>query len=312
MTNWATRVTGSLTGPGYAGKTSAEGLVCDANNVYMSGYFNNTANYYHAVTPGTPTFGPSQAVITNGINNGMYIAAYNKSGTFQWVNQGNIASSLFVPNGIQLTVDATGIYVVVPFPDVISFNTTPGGGSFVQLINTGGASTYNIGIVKYTLAGSVVWINKILNVDNTSGNIATNGFSISSDGSGLYVTGGFGQDPIGLYQSSTTGDPSPQAATLSTAGDTNMNAFLVKYTLLGLLQWSTLIGRSGSFAYGYGVTANTNVIYVTGMGNGIINLYHSNGLSQPNKIAVSLDPGAGTYFYSYVAKYNQVGQLLFG
>jgi hypothetical protein len=155
-------------------------------------------------------------------------------------------------------------------------------------------------------------VNKILNVDNTSGNLATNGFSISSDGSGLYVTGGFGQDPIGLYQSSTTGDPSPQAATLSTAGDTNMNAFLVKYTLLGLLQWSTLIGRSGSFAYGYGVTANTNVIYVTGMGNGIINLYHSNGLSQPNKIAVSLDPGAGTYFYSYVAKYNQVGQLLFG
>ena len=315
MANWATRTTGSLTGPGYAGTTSAEGLVCDANNVYMTGYFNNTANYYHAVTPGAPTFGPSQAVITNGSNNGMYIVAYNKAGTFQWVNQGNIASPMFIPNGIQLTVDATGVYVVVPFPDVISFNNNPkppGGGLFLQLINTGGASTYNIGIVKYTLAGYLVWVNKIMNVDNTSGNVATNGFSLSSDGSGLYVTGGFGRDTIGLYQSSTTGDPSPQAATLSTAGGTNMNAFLVKYNLLGALQWSTLIGRSGSYAYGFGVSTNTNVIYVTGMANNAIDLYHSNGLSQPNKIAASLDPGAGIYFYSYVAKYNQAGQVLFG
>jgi hypothetical protein len=202
--------------------------------------------------------------------------------------------------------------VVVPFPDAISLNTTPGGGSFIQLINTGGASTYNIGIIKYTLAGSLVWVNKILNVDNTSGNIVTNGFSISSDGSGLYVTGGFGQDTIGLYQSSTVGDPSPQAATLSTAGGTNMNAFLIKYNLLGALQWSTLIGRSGSYAYGYGVSANTNVIYVTGMANNAVDLYHSNGLSQPNKIAVSLDPGTGLYFYTYVAKYDHAGQILFG
>lgn len=314
MTNWATRVTGSLTGPGYAGTTSANGLVCDANNVYMTGYFNNTANYYHAVTPASPSFGPSQAVITNGVNNGMYIVAYNKSGTFQWVNQGNISSPLFISNGIQLTVDASGVYVVVPFSDAISFNNNPqppSGGSFVQLINTG-VDTYNIGIVKYTLTGYLVWVNKIMDVDNSSGNVATNGFSISSDGSGLYVTGGFGQNTIGLYQSSTTGDPSPQAATLSTAGGTNMNAFLIKYNLLGALQWSTLIGRSGSYAYGYGVSANTNVIYVTGMANNAVDLYHSNGLSQPNKIAISLDPGAGMYFYTYVAKYNQAGQVLFG
>ena len=312
MTNWATRMTGSLTGPGYPGTTSAHGLVCDANHVYITGYYNHTANYYDAVTPGSPIFGSSQAVITNSINNGMYIAAYNKSGAFQWVNVGNIASPTFIPNGIQLTVDGTGVYVVVPFPGVISFNTTPAGGSFVQLINTGGSSTYNIGIVKYTFAGSVIWINKILNVDNTSGNAATIGFSISSDGSGLYVTGGFGQNTIGLYQSSTTGDPTPQVATLSTAGGTNMNTFLVKYNLLGTLQWSTLIGRSGSYAYGYGVSANTNVIYVTGTANNAVDLYHSNGLSQPNKIATSLVPRAGTYFYSYVAKYDHAGQVLFG
>jgi hypothetical protein len=311
MTNWATRMTGSLTGPGYPGTTSAQGLVCDANNVYVTGYYNHTANFYNAVTPGAPVFGSSQAVITNGINNGMYITAYNKSGAFQWVNVGNISSPTFIPNGIQLTADGTGVYVVVPFPNVISFNTTPGGGSFLQLINTGGASTYNIGIVKYTLAGSVIWINKILNVDNGSGNIATNGFSISSDGSGLYVTGGFGQNTIGLYQSSTTGDPTPQAATLSTAGGTNMNAFLIKYNLLGALQWSTIIGRSASYAYGYGVSANTNIIYVTGMANSAIDLYHSNGLSQPNKVATSLVPNAGSYFYSYVAKYDHAGQIIF-
>ena len=312
MTNWATRMTGSLVGPGYAGTTNAQGLICDVNNVYMTGYFNNTVNCYDAVTSAAPVFGASQAVITNGINNGMYIVAYNKSGTFQWINQGNITNFSFIPMGVKLAIDATGVYVVVPFPDVISFNTIPGGGSFIQLINTGGASTYNIGIVKYTFTGTLVWMNKILNVDNGSGTIYTNGFGISSDGSGLYVTGGFGANTIGLYNSSTSGDPTPQVATLTTAGGTNTNTFLVKYNLLGTLLWSTLIGRSGSYAYGYSVAANTNVIYVTGMANGAIDFYHSNGLSQPNKIAISLDPGAGTYFYTYVAKYDHVGQVLFG
>ena len=314
MTNWATRMTGS-TVASYPGTTNATGLVCDSNNVYITGYYNNTANYYNAVTPASPAFGASQAIITNGINNGMYIAAYSKTGAFQWVNTGNINSFSFISMGIQLTVDATGVYVIVPFPNAISFNKNPqppGGGTSIQLINIGGANTYNVGIVKYDLTGSLVWINKILNVDNGSGNVATNGFSLSSDGSALYVTGGFGQNTIGLYNSSTTGDPAPQAATLSTAGDTNTNTFLIKYSLLGTLQWSTIIGRSGSYANGFDVASNTNMIYLTGTANGPVDLYNSNGLSQPNKIASSLIPGAGLFYYAYVVKYDYNGQVVFG
>jgi hypothetical protein len=43
MTNWATRMTGS-TVASYPGTTNATGLVCDSNNVYITGYYNNTAN----------------------------------------------------------------------------------------------------------------------------------------------------------------------------------------------------------------------------------------------------------------------------
>jgi len=314
MTNWATRMTGGL-GAGYPGTTSAEGLVCDANQVYIAGYYNNTANYYHAVTPAAPTFGASQAEITNGANNGMYIAAYNKSGLFQWVNSGNIGNTLIDPMGIRLTVDASGVYAIAPFPDAITYNTTPRGATF-QLRGSAGLSGYNIGIVKYTLTGSVAWVNKILNVDNVAGRIGVNGFGLSSDGSALYVTGGFGRDILGLYNSTTSGDPlSPaplpaQAATLSTAGDTNMNAFLIKYNLLGAVQWSTIIGRSGSTAYGYGVYANTNNVYVTGAATGPVDLYQANGLSQPNKIATSLVTSAN--LYTYVVKYDYNGQVIFG
>jgi hypothetical protein len=245
----------------------------------------------------------------------MYIAAYNKTGAFQWVNTGNIGNFTFISMGIQLTVDATGVYVIVPFSNVISFNNNPqpiGGGSFIQLINTGGANTYNIGIAKYSLTGYLTWINKILNVDNGSGNLITNGFSLSSDGSALYVTGGFGQNTIGLYNSSTSGDPTPQAATLSTAGGSNTHTFLIKYSLLGALQWSTYIGRSGSFANGFDVAANTTAIYLTGMANGTVDLYNSNGLAQPTKIGSTLIPGAGLYYYAYVAKYDYNGQVLLG
>ncbi len=324
MTNWATRMTGGLNPlQNYPGTTSAEGLVCDSNQVYISGYYNNTANYYDAITPAVPTFDSSKAEITNGANNGMYIAAYNKSGTFQWVNVGNISSDTFVPSGIQLTMDATGVYVVVPFPDVISFNRDPqppGGGLFIQLRNTAG-NTYNIGFVKYTLTGTLVWVNKILNVDVNIGsaNINTNGFSLSSDGSSLYMTGGFAPFPIELYHSSTIGDPTPPTpqpspvATLSTASGTqDPTTFLIKYNLLGALQWSTIIGRSGNYAYGLDVSANTNNTYVTGTANGPVDIYHSNGLAQPDKIATSLVPNAGAYFYSYIVKYNHAGQVIFG
>jgi hypothetical protein len=283
--------------------------------VYITGYYNHTANYYNAVTPASPAFGASQAEVTNGINNGMYIAAYNKTGAFQWVNTGNIGNFNFISMGIQLTVDATGVYVIVPFPNLISFNNNPqpiGGGSFIQLINTGGASTYNIGIAKYSLTGYLTWINKILNVDNGSGAVVTNGFSLSSDGSALYVTGGFGQSTIGLYNSSTSGDPTPQAATLSTAGGSNTHTFLIKYSLLGALQWSTYIGRSGSFANGFDVAANTTAIYLTGAAIGAVDLYNSNGLAQPTKIGSTLIPGAGLYYYAYVAKYDYNGQVLLG
>ena len=321
MTNWATRMTGGLDPlQSYPGTTSAEGLVCDANQVYISGYYNNTANYYDAVTPAAPSFDSSKAEITNGANNGMYIAAYNKSGAFQWVNVGNILNDTFIPTGVQLTIDATGVYVAVPFPNVISFNTIPSGGSVVNLRNTA-TNTYNIGLVKYTLTGSLIWVNKILNVDIDIGsiNISANGFSLSSDGSSLYVTGGFGPSSISLYHSSTIGDPTPPTpqpvpnATLGTASGTqDPTTFLIKYNLLGALQWSTIIGRSGNYAFGYDVSANTNIIYVTGTLNGPVDLYHSNGLAQPNKIATSLIPNAGAYFYSYIVKYDYNGQVIFG
>jgi len=167
-----------------------------------------------------------------------------------------------------------------------------------------------MGIVKYTLTGSLVWINKILNIDNGGGNISNNGFSLSSDGSALYVTGGFGlSGTIGLYNSSTSGDPAPQAATLNTAGGTNGNAFLVKYNLLGGLQWSTIIGRNGSFAYGYSVVAETNLIYLTGTANGPVDVYNANGLSQPTTIGKTLTPDATSYFYTYLIKYSYGGQV---
>jgi len=313
LTNWATSLTGDISTRN--GSSNVIGIVCDVNNVYMTGYFNTAVNVYRAVTPASPSLGASQATLSNGSNNGVYIAAFSKAGNVLWANQGNIANTYFIPMGIKLTVDATGVYMIVPFPEVISFNNNPqpiGGGSFKQLINTGGSSTYNIGIVKYSLDGYLTWINKILNVDNGSGNIYSNGFGLSSDGSALYVTGGFGANTIGLYNSSTSGDPTPQAATLSTAGGTNTNVFLIKYTLLGALQWSTIIGRNSSYAYGYSVAANTNVLYVTGTANGPVDLYNANGLSQPTSIASSLIPGAGTYFYTYVAKYDYNGKVLLG
>jgi hypothetical protein len=60
------------------------------------------------------------------------------------------------------------------------------------------------------------------------------------------------------------------------------------------------------------VSANTNNTYVTGTANGPVDIYHSNGLAQPDKIATSLVPNAGAYFYSYIVKYNHAGQVIFG
>lgn len=304
--NWATRLTGSTTGPGYPGSSSAIGLICDNTQVYMTGYYNNTLNCYDASALSTVRY-----TVSNGSNNGMYMIAYNMAGVVQWLTHGTIAHSDFICAGVSLALDATGVYVAVPFTEAITFRTTPGGVSTVQLLNTGGVNTYNIGIVKYTLAGTIAWINKIMNVDNYFATVGQNGFSLSSDGSALYVTGGFGANTIGLYNSSTSGDPTPEAATLSTAGgDATTNAFLIKYNLLGALQWSTIMGHLGSSVFGYHVTSNTNLIYVTGTLNGPLDAYHANGLFQPTKIGVTITPPASTYVNSYVVRYTSNGQVI--
>jgi hypothetical protein len=301
--NWATCMTGDTTTT--EGYSKSMGVICDANNVYMTGYFNTNITCYDAVTPPAQTFGAPRYTMTNGIDNGMFIMMYNKLGVAQWVNQGNTTSSAFVCNGIQLALDATGVYVVVPFPNIISLYNNPGGaGPFVQLIN--GASNYNLGIVKYTLTGTISWINKILDVDD---NVTTNGFSIYSDGMSLYVTGGFGSRPIVLYNGGAT-NPTTSVATLNTAGGTNMNVFLVKYNLLGAAQWMTRIGRSGKYAYGYSVTSDVNIVYVSGCANGSIDLYNAKGLSQPVTIGASIERAANTYVYSYVAAFDYTGQVL--
>ena len=313
IVNWGTRLTGSIVST-YPGSSSATGLICDSGNVYMTGYYNNTANVYDAVTPAAPTFGATRYTVSNGEDNGMYIAAYNKAGVVQWINVGNITNHSFVPIGLQLTMDATGVYALVQFPGgtdgIISFNTTPGGGSFLQLTNVVAPGSYNIGIAKYSLTGSLIWINKILNVNNATS--VTDGYSLSSDGSSLYVTGCFGASAIRLYNASTGGDPTPQVASLSTAGDTDTNVFLIKYNLLGALQWSTIIGKAGSYAYGYDVASNMYNIYVTGAAIGAVDLYNANGLSAPTKSGVSLAPTAGAYIYTYVAKYDYNGKVVLG
>ena len=152
---WAKKAGGPSQDRGY-------GIVIDASeNVYITGTFTQSATF-------------KNTTITNPANNSSFVAKYNSSGQFQWVNESGACCDTTKSNGIALD-DNGNIYIAGYFMDETRFDS--------YRFNSRGVS--DIFIVKYDPSGDVIWAKQAGGIEEDG----AYGLVVDNLNHLLYVTG---------------------------------------------------------------------------------------------------------------------------
>jgi hypothetical protein len=262
------------------------GIGCDAaKNIYVTGYFGNTA-----VTGSLPAnFNPAGGgtINTQG-NEDCFLAKYDMNGNYQWALGLGNAGANTQERAWDIATDANGnSYVVGGFNGTMNFNPlgTPMNYSLPDTLS-------GLFIARYNTNGICQWV-VMLNAQCTS--VFNEGYATCDlDASGnLYVAGNFRGTNVNF-------NPLGTATPLNSSGLTDM--FIAKYNVMnGMLLWVKRIGGPASDIVSPGslrCDKNGNP-YFTGRLSGTGN--------------VDFDPGSGTTNISnsslYLASYDSIGNL---
>lgn len=209
------------------GDDSGNSIAVDANgNVYVTGYFRNTA-----------TFGSTTLTAASGGNSfgaaDIFIAKYNSSGALVWVQK---AGGLGEDAANSITTDAAGnIYVTGSFSGTATFGPA-------TVISAGEVDVF---IAKYSSSGTLLWIRRA----GGSRHDYSNDIAVAANGN-IYILGNF-------VQSATFG-----TTTLTTASTSSYATFIAKYDNNGSFQWAQK-AEGGGESSGIAVDGN-NDIYISG------------------------------------------------
>jgi hypothetical protein len=120
-------------------------------------------------------------------------------------------------------------------------------------------------IAKYLASGELQWATVIDGLGNKDG------YSVTSDGSNVYVIGQYTTlgSSISIYNATTTSSPYPTLATpvaiTLPGGQLGIAVtFILKINSAGVVQWATIMGGNGTNVRGYGISINGTDVYVSG------------------------------------------------
>lgn len=228
---WAVRAGGSSQDIGY-------GVAEAGNDVYITGYFRNTAG-----------FSSNTSLVTAG-DNDIFLAKYTSTGTLQWARRGggtlsDISQGVAISNsGVCITGSANpGTFT----PGVINFNTPSASGSNEITIPAG---NLNIIVAQFDFSGNFQWARR-----GGGGGLAS-GSGIASSGSDIYVTGYF-------RSVANFNNPSASGSNEIFSVGTLQDMFLAKYSDTGTFR-KAIRGGGAAEDYGWSVAASGSDIYVGG------------------------------------------------
>ncbi len=261
---WLRRAGGSGSDEGY-------GIAVDASGVYVTGYFSLTANFNTPSNPATNT-------LTSAGDIDIFVAKFDPSGVVQWQKRAGGGGGDI---GLDIAVDASGVYVTGEFAGTANFNT-PASPASNTLVSAGVADIF---VAKYTTSGTVQWQKRAGGSDHDRGR------GIAVDASGVYVMGYF----EGTANFNTPA--SPASNTLVSAG--GWDIFVAKFDPSGVVQWLQRAGGS-SDDQGRGIAVDANGVYITGSFRGTADF------NTPTSPASNTLVSVGSYDI-FVAKYNPSG-----
>ncbi len=262
-------------GMGGTGVDQAWNVAADGKgNVYVTGYFDKTANFDPIGSGGTLT-------ATGGYD--VFLVKYDAGGNFVWAKGmgGNNND-----NGQGIAVDDTGnVYVTGNIGvGTAEFNPGGSGGSVTS------AGSNDVFLAKYDAGGNFLWAKSM------GGTGAEDARAVAIDHAGnVYVTGGF---------KSATADfnPGGTGGSITLTGSTkNGDIFLAKYAKDGNFLWVNKMGGAGN-NQGYGVAVDgTDNVYVTGA-------YSATAEFDPTGSGGTLTAVGGNDIF--LAKYDAGGNLI--
>ena len=225
---WAKQGAGTGFGEtGYAITTDAI-----TGDVYVTGSFQST----------TVTFGSTTLTNAGGNWNDVFVVKYNAAGTVLWATSAGSNNHSY---GCGISTDANGnAYVTGYFASAtINFGS-------VTLTNTGAAWSYDMFVVKYNSAGTVLWAKNVGGTDREIGR------GISTDANGnSYITGEFSSDMITFGSTTLTN--------IGVVGYSDI--FIVKYNSSGTVLWAINAGGTeNDIGFGINIDATTGDVYATG------------------------------------------------
>ena len=252
---------------GTGGEVSYAMDIDGAHNIYITGTFNDVADFDPSV---------SIANLTPVGSNDIFLAKYDSLGNYVWaVSFGGTEYDA----GFAIAVDASGnSYITGQFRNTVDFDPS----STSQNLSSSGQS--DAFLAKYDTDGNWVWAHRM------GGTSFDGGQDLALDGSGnVYVCGDF--------QNSGTFDPMDLTDVLFTEGLSD--GFFAKYNSTGTYQWAKNIGGSNFDAANRIVAEDNGNVYVAG---GFIGTADMNGSAIGTNNITSA--GTGDIF---LVKYNNAG-----
>jgi hypothetical protein len=271
---WATTIQGSLSEAMNNIKTDKN------NNVYL--FLTSGSDPIQIYNQGSTTYTSFE---TYPNKNNAVLIKYSNNGVYNW-------GTYYVPsNQSTITINDGAI------DGSNNVYMTGHGSTLYNIYNRGDTLQYelpatNAIIIKYSDTGFVQWKNYIGST-SVVGTIQINS-TITDISNNLYVTGSYGKDiNINLYNSGST------AIVKTLPGNGDNDAFLVKYSDTGYVQWGTRISGPQD-QFGYSVNLNSlNQLCVSGIFGADTTFYNADDTS-----SISL---TSTRQSSFIANYDNSG-----
>ena len=239
------------------------------NNVYVTGFFSNTAD-----------FDPSAAVYNLTATGAFdtFVAKYTTAGKFIWaVRMGGSGGDYAQINS--LVVDKDGNPIITGQFNSNSMDVDPGTGTAILSSNGG----YDAFIVKLNTNGAFVWAKSI------GGNGADYGAHVTTDSQGDVIE-------VLKFQNSVQAG----GKTFTSAGGSNFNGLMVKYDPNGNFIWGINISDQNSSDCDQAEVDSQDNIVVAGV-------FYSNDNFNPLGTASYLNAnGASTYIAKYTSAGNLI------
>jgi hypothetical protein len=279
---WAARIASRAAGFDIGYAVAAD----PAGNVFVTGnYSSGILDVYNAGGTVVAVTLPSSSA------GDAFVAKYSPTGTVEWA--AHIVSTAD-DTGYGIASDTSGnVFVTGQYTTgaVTLSNATAIGGAYSSVLANSGST--DIFVAKYSSVGLVLWAARI------SGTGTDIGLGIATDASGnVYVTGLFNAT-VQLSNATTIGG---LGFTLTSGG--GQDAFVAKYSSVGLVLWAAQITGTGSERGNAISTDSSGNIIITGSNSSLSTFYNANTTTPGATLSnISLSD-------AFVAKYSSAGLVL--